>query len=66
VLVVVGALGAGCGGGHRAPKFRSAAGWHLLSRDGELVAADVPFATLDKSLLSHRPTRSQPSRPTGR
>jgi len=50
VTVALAALVAGCGGGR--PHFQSAAGWHLLSRDGELVAANVPPAPVDKSLTS--------------
>jgi hypothetical protein len=65
VLVLVAALATGCGGSRGTPKFQSAAGWHLLSRDGELVAADVPFAGQDKNLLSP-PSRTVATLPPGR
>jgi hypothetical protein len=43
---------AGCGGGSGAPRFESAAAWHLLSGNGELAAANVPFAGRDRTLAS--------------
>jgi len=43
-------LVAGCGGG--SPHFQRAAGWHVLWRHGELVAANVPLAPADQSLSS--------------
>jgi hypothetical protein len=43
---------AGCGGGASRPRFEPAADWHLLSGDGELAAANVPFAGRDRSLSS--------------
>ena len=42
---------AGCGGGGR-PRFETAANWHLLSENGALSAANVPFAERDRSLAS--------------
>jgi hypothetical protein len=53
VLLTLGA--AGCGGAGK-PHFRSAAGWHLLSGRNELAAANVQFASADRS------TASPPSR----
>lgn len=49
-LVLLVALGAACGGGK--PRFQHAAGWNLLSGHGELVAANVPLASADRSLAS--------------
>jgi hypothetical protein len=46
------ALLAGCGGSTGTPRFRSAAGWHLLEAHGELVAANVDLAPADRSLAS--------------
>jgi hypothetical protein len=51
VVALVLSLAAGCGGGGR-PHFEGASGWHLLSRDGELAASNVPFAEQDRSFLS--------------
>jgi hypothetical protein len=50
VALVLVAFVAGCGSGK--PHFERAAGWHLLSGHGELVAANVPFAAGDRSLAS--------------
>jgi hypothetical protein len=47
-LVVV---AAGCGGGGK-PRFEPAADWHLLGAHGELVAANVGFASADRDLAS--------------
>jgi hypothetical protein len=49
---LLGLLGlvAGCGGG--SPHFQGAAGWHALSRHGELAVANVPFAASDRSMAS--------------
>lgn len=51
MLALVAALAAGCGGAGE-PRFERAGGWHLLSRDGELAAANVPFAAADRNLSS--------------
>ena len=48
-LLLAAALAAGCGGAGK-PRFEPASGWHLLSRDGELAAANLPFAAADRSL----------------
>ena len=48
--VLVGLL-AGCGGSG-GPSFQRADGWHVLSRNGELAAANVPFAAADRSMAS--------------
>ncbi len=55
MLALVAALAAGCGGSEK-PRFRSAAGWQVLSGHNELAAANVPFAPADRS------TTSPPSR----
>ena len=55
VLALVAALAAGCGGSAK-PRFRSATGWQVLSGQNELAAANVPFASADRS------TTSPPSR----
>ena len=60
---VTAALVAGCGGGG-APRFEAAAGWHLLSGNGELAAANVPFAGADRSLASP-PARTVATLPRG-
>lgn len=51
VLALVGLLLAGCGGTEK-PRFRSAAGWQLLSGRNELAAANVPFAAADRTMAS--------------
>jgi len=43
---------AGCGGGGGRPRFEPKAEWHLLSGNGELAAANVPFAEPDRSVAS--------------
>lgn len=53
----------GCGGGG-APRFEAAAGWHLLSGNGEVAAANVPFAGEDRSLASP-PSRTVATLPRG-
>ena len=49
-LTLAAVLLAGCGGGTTAPRFRPAAGWHLLGAHGEVIAANVAFAPADRSL----------------
>jgi hypothetical protein len=56
-LVPLALLAAGCGGGGK-PHFESAAGWHVLSRSGELAAANVPFAASDDPGLESPPSRT--------
>src|SRR5689334_13989065 len=51
-LLAISLAVAGCGGGASRPRFEPAADWHLLSGDGELAAANVPFAGRDRSLSS--------------
>ena len=51
VLALVALVAAGCGGASK-PRFQAANGWHLLSRQAELAAANVPFAVADRSLAS--------------
>lgn len=49
LLALVGLL-AGCGGG--SPHFQRADGWNVLSGQGALAAANVPFAASDRNLKS--------------
>src|SRR5690349_17685229 len=51
VLALVPLVASGCGGAAK-PRFQAANGWHLLSRQAELAAANVPFAVADRSLAS--------------
>src|SRR5580765_7078546 len=48
-VVALAALMVGCGGGTK-PHFDSASGWHLLSGNAQLLAANVPFAASARSL----------------
>ncbi len=49
VVLLVTALTAGCGGASR-PDFAQAHGWHVLAEPGQIVsAANVPFASADRS-----------------
>lgn len=61
-IAAAAAVLAGCGGAK--PHFESAAGWHLLSGHGELVAADVIYAPADRRLhLASPPTPTVASLP---
>lgn len=51
MLALLAVLAAGCGGTAK-PHFRSATGWHLLSGQNELAAANVQFAAPDRSMSS--------------
>lgn len=61
MLALLAVLAAGCGGTAK-PHFRSATGWHLLSGQNELAAANVQFAAPDRSMSSHQ-NRQPPSTP---
>jgi len=52
VVFVAVAVLAGCGRSGGTPRFEPATAWHLLSGNGELAAANVPFAERDRSLAS--------------